>query len=331
MLPRAALLAAAAMLAAALAACGDGDDTAGDDRPLVITTVSPITNIVANVACGRAQVVGLVPEGVNSHTFEPRPSDAGELADADLVIVNGLSLEIPTIRLAAANVGAGVEIVELGAGTIGPEDYIFDFSFPESQGDPNPHLWTNPAYAARYAELAAAELARIDPEGAADYRANAAALAARFEALGDAMRAATATVPPERRLLLTYHDSFPYFARDYGWRVIGAVQPSDFTEPSPREVGDLIDQIEAAGVPAIFGSEVFDSPVLETIANETGARYVDDLRDDDLPGEPGDPEHSLLGLLAFDYTTIVTALGGDASALAGVDTSNICDEAEYAL
>ncbi|HXF36487.1 MAG TPA: metal ABC transporter substrate-binding protein, partial [Actinomycetota bacterium] len=128
------------------------------------------------------------------------------------------------------------------------------------------------------------------------------------------------------RKLLTYHDSFPYFAREYGWEIIGAIQPSDFSEPTPQEVARLIDQIRRAGVPAIFGSEVFPSPVLEQIARETGARYVDDLRDDDLPGEPGEPDHSYLGLMVFDYRTFMGALGGDASAFDRLDVRNVAGE-----
>ncbi len=145
------------------------------------------------------------------------------------------------------------------------------------------------------------------------------------------VRQVTETVPPGNRKLLTYHDSFPYFAREYGWEVIGAIQPSDFSDPTPQEVARLIDQIRGAGVPAIFGSEVFPSPVLEQIASETGARYIDDLRDDDLPGEPGDPEHSYLGLMVFDLRTFMGALGGDVSPFDGFDTSNVAGEgcAEY--
>ena len=100
--------------------------------------------------------------------------------------------------------------------------------------------------------------------------------------------------------------------------MIGAIQPSDFDEPSAREVAELITQVRATGVPAVFGSEVFPSPVLEQIGDETGVRYVDVLRDDDLPGEPGDAEHSWLGLMRFDYITMIEALGGDAAALEAV-------------
>ena len=100
------------------------------------------------------------------------------------------------------------------------------------------------------------ELTAIDPEGADTYRDNYEAFASRLDALDAAVRDATATVPEEDRKLLTYHDSFPYFAREYGWDVVGAIQPSDFAEPTPREVARLIDQIRAEGIPAIFG-EVF--------------------------------------------------------------------------
>jgi ABC-type Zn uptake system ZnuABC Zn-binding protein ZnuA len=112
--------------------------------------------------------------------------------------------------------------------------------------------------------------------------------------------------------------------------VVGAIQPSDFAEPPPQDVARLIDQIREEDLPAIFGSEVFPSPVLEQIAAETGATYVDDLRDDDLPGEPGDPDHTYLGLMVFDFRTIVEALGGDASSLDTVDTGNVAGgDADY--
>ncbi|MFQ5948854.1 MAG: metal ABC transporter substrate-binding protein, partial [Acidimicrobiia bacterium] len=255
--------------------------------------------------------------------------DAVLLAQANVVFVNGLNLEPRSVQLAEANVRPGVEIIELGRRTISPDEYIFDFSFPQDTGDPNPHLWTNPRYVKRYAEIIAEELAAIDPAGAAEYRVNARVFGDRIDALDAALRRATATIPPERRLLLTYHDSFPYFARDYGWTVIGAIQPSDFSEPSPREVADLIRQIQGTGVSAIFGSEVFPSPVLEQIAREAGVEYIPDLRDDDLPGDPGDGDHSLLALLLFDFRTIVGALGGDPAHFDGVPTENVCDAAEY--
>jgi manganese/iron transport system substrate-binding protein len=134
--------------------------------------------------------------------------------------------------------------------------------------------------------------------------------------------AASQTIPASNRKLLTYHDSFAYFAPRYGMSVIGAIQPSDFSEPSPREVAALIDQIRAEGVPAIFGSEVFPSRVLEQIGREAGVRYYDELRDDDLPGDDRAPEHTYFGMLKFDVQLMTEALGGDASSLETFDPRN---------
>jgi len=318
-------------MAALLAACGgtggDGDRAAG--RLRIVTTVAPITSIVANVVGDLAEVTGLVPEGTNSHTYEPPPSAARALAEADLVFLNGLQLEDPTMALAEEN-ARGADIVRLGDRTITPEEYIYDFSFPRDAGKPNPHLWTNPPMARRYAEIVADAAAAADPANAVGYRANFERFSATVDALDAAVRQATATVAPERRKLLTYHDAYAYFARTYGWEVVGAVQPSSFDEPTPREVAGLITQVRSLGLPAIFGSEVFPSPVLEQIGRETGVRYVDVLRDDDLPGEPGDPGHSYLGLMRFDFVTMVESLGGDAAALRALDVADVAaDGARY--
>ena len=306
------------------AACGGtGGGTPADGRLRVVTTVSPITNIVQNVGGGRILLTGIVPEGTNSHTFEPAPSDARVIAEADAIFLNGLHLEDPTRELVDANARDGVPVVSLGDRTITPEEYIYDFSFPREAGDPNPHLWTDPLYALRYAEIVEETLSALDPAGAPTFSANLEAFRARIERLDALVRQVTATVPEGNRVLLTYHDSFPYFAREYGWTVIGAIQPADFAEPTPREVASLIDQVRALGVPAIFGSEVFTSPVLAQIAQESGARYVSDLRDDDLPGDPGDPEHSYLALMVFDLRTFMGALGGDVTPFDGFDTTNV--------
>jgi ABC-type Zn uptake system ZnuABC Zn-binding protein ZnuA len=311
---------ALAVVAGLLSAC---QAPADNGKVQVVTTVAPITNIVQNIGGELVQVTGIVPEGTNSHTFEPAPSDAAALADADAVFINGLHLEEPTRELAEANVREGVPIVALGERTITPDEYIYDFSFPREAGDPNPHLWTDPLYAKRYAEIVKNELSELDPKSAELYEENYRAFAKRIDELDRDVREVTQTVPPENRVLLTYHDSFPYFAREYGWTIIGAIQPADFAEPTAQEVARLIDQIRTQQVPAIFGSEVFPSPVLQQIANETGATYIDDLRDDDLPGDNGDRDHSYFGLMAFDFRTFMGALGGDTSAFDGFDVRNI--------
>jgi ABC-type Zn uptake system ZnuABC Zn-binding protein ZnuA len=318
---RSVLVVVVAMLAGACSSKGSAG--AAGDCLQVATTVSPITNIVQNIGGTDVCVTGIVPEGTNSHTFEPAPSDAKVMADADIVFINGLHLEDPTKGLADANVRPGVPVISLGEMTITPDQYIYDFSFPKSGGDPNPHLWTDPLYAKKYAEIIKDELSKVDPSHAADYAANYEAFAKRIDELDHLVRKVTATVPPENRKLLTYHDSFPYFAREYGWTIIGAIQPADFSDPTPQEVAALIDQIKQEHVPAIFGSEVFPSPVLQQIASETGATYVDDLRDDDLPGENGDPDHSYFGLMTSDFISFMGALGGDVTPLQHFDVTNI--------
>jgi ABC-type Zn uptake system ZnuABC Zn-binding protein ZnuA len=221
-------------------------------------------------------------------------------------------------------------LVEIGDEVLPPDDYIFDFSFPEEDGKPNPHLWTDPTYAIKYAEVIADTYAAQDPDNADYYAKNLDAFTEKANALADALRADQQTVPEGNLRLVTYHDAYAYFAKTFGWDVVGAVQPKNFEDPTPQEVASIIDQIEAEGVTTIFGSEVFPSAVLEEIAGATGARYEDTLRDDDLPGEPGDPEHSWLGLMRYDYVTMIEGLGGSADQLSAVDTTDVApDEAEY--
>ena len=324
------VLAAFAALLAALA-CGGGAGPAATLPPSailgktlkVVSTVSPITSIVENIGGTRISLRGVVPEGVNSHTFEPAPSVAAILAEADLVFLNGLFLEEPTLAMAQANLKPGAAIVALGDEVTTQEDWKFDFSFPEAGGHPNPHLWPDPILALRYAEVVRDSLSARDPDNAEYFSANYAAFEVRTEELNDAIETMVESVPPGNRKLLTYHDSWAYFAGRYGLTVIGAVQPSDFSEPSAREVSRLIRQIQAEDLRAVFGSEVFPSDVLETIAKESGAAYIDELSDDDLPGTPGDPMHSYLGLAVSNLRIMIPALGGGASALDGFDTSQV--------
>ena len=297
----------------------------------IATTVAPITSIVANIAGGSSAIItGIVPEGTNSHTFEPRPSDAATLEAADIIFINGLVLEEPTKDLALANIRQGSSVCELGTEILPESEYIFDFSFPKEGGKPNPHLWTNPPMAKQYAQVVRDVLVRRDPMNVAIYEENFSAFSLKIDTLDNAIKIASATIPEGQRKLLTYHDAYAYFAVNYGFDVIGSIQPSSFDEPTPKEIGELISQVKSQKVRAIFGSEVFPSTVLEQIGAETGVRYVDVLRDDDLIGEPGDAEHSWLALMRFNFVTIVEALGGDASALKSLDVRDVVkDEAKY--
>ena len=309
--------------------CMAGSEVKG--RPVrVVSTVAPITNLVGLIAGDIGPIVqGIVPEGTNSHTFEPPPSSVATLETADIIFVNGMKLEDPTLELAEANAPNAV-ICELGTSSLAEGDWIYDFSFPEEGGKPNPHLWTNPPTVLPYLSTIRNVLVNADPANTDKYDTNYVLVSKLVMDLDEAMKVATATIPANERNLLTYHDAYAYFASHFGYEVIGAIQPQSFEEPSPSDIAALIDQVKAKKVTAIFGSEVFPSPVLEQIGKETGVRYIDVLRDDDLPGEPGDVEHSWAGLMKFNYITIVEALGGDASAVkaASID-AKIPDKATY--
>lgn len=290
----------------------------------IVTSVSPITNIVKNVAGERTTLTGLVPEGINSHTFELVPSDVVKVNNADLVIIDGLGLEVNVEDVVdqALNANPDLQVLKLGDNTITPDQYIFDYSFPKEAGDPNPHLWLNVPYAMKFANLTRDKLIEMDPTNADYYTENVDRYITKLKQLDVGIMKAVQTVPEENRKLLTYHDSWAYFAPRYGMVVIGAIQPSDFGQPTPREVANLIDQIKAENVPAIFGSEVFPTEVVDQIANEANVQIVGTLSDDDLPGNPVDPQNSYVGMMLENMENMLVPLGGNVSALSNVDPTD---------
>lgn len=297
-------------------------DAKAAEKLNIVTTVSPITNLVQNIGGDKVMIKGIVPEGTNSHTFEPSPSDIKFLAAADLLIYNGLQLEIPTEKLANANKKKGATFVKLGDRTISRKEWRFDFSFPESDGYPNPHLWLNVSHAMKYTELIRDALVTRDPGNKKYYEKRTLSLLSRLDQLDQAIMKTMATIPKDKRKLLTYHDSWAYFCPRYGCEVIGAIQPSSFADPSPREMARLIDQLKAQKVPAIFGSEVFPSKIMNQIGKEAGVKFISTLRDDDLPGEDGAPENSYIGMMLENVRTMATVLGGNADALKGINPNN---------
>lgn len=286
----------------------------------IVTTVAPITNIVQNIVGSNVNVTGIVPNGIDSHTFEPVPTDAKLLANADIIIVNGLDLEIPTLKLAEKVKMPDTPIVQLGNHTLQEEEWQYDFSFPRELGHPNPHLWTNIVLVMRYAEIVRDNLIMLDPQHKDIYQANTATYMERLKQLDDAIFDCVESIPENNRKLVTYHDSFAYFAPRYGMEVVAAVQPSNFSEPGPREVIRVIEQIKKEAIPAIFGSEVFPSKVMKQIAREADAKFIDQLSDDELPPAPN---NSFVGMMAKNMGIMAGALGGNPNCIADIDTSNL--------
>lgn len=297
----------------------------------VVTSVSPITNIVKNIGGDLIDLVGLVPEGVNSHTFELRPSDVIKINKADLVIIDGLGLETNIEKIADElknKKGDNLHILKLGDNTISKGEWIFDFSFPKEKGDPNPHLWLNVEYAIKFANLTRDKLTEIDPSNQGYYNNNTRNYISLLKKLDEGIKQAVESIPVENRKLLTYHDSWAYFAPRYGMEVIGAIQHSDFGEPTPLEVARLIDQIRIEKVPAIFASEVFSSKFIDQIAKEGNVTIVETLSDDDLPGQDGDENHSYVGMMLENMENMIIPLGGNIESLKEINPMDTYNQFE---
>lgn len=328
-------------------AAEDGDDPAPEPSLDVVAKLAPIADLVRMVGGDHVAVTSLVPSGADSHTYEPRPSDLARLSDADAFVGIGLDLNPGAVELAERHLDPE-RVVLLGERYLDDDDLVFDHTHGDDgrspaedghahgddghahgkEGDadaghtheddgpgPNPHVWTGLRQAAVLVDGIADTLGDLDPDHAEDYGDAAADARAEIEGLAEQVTEAAGTIPEADRTLVVYHDAWSYLARDHGLEMVTAVQPSDYSEPSAGEVRGIIDLVRAHDVPALFGSEVFPSGVLETIGEETGATYVGDLADDELPGEPGDPEHSYLGLMRRNAVLVVEHLGGDASAL----------------
>jgi ABC-type Zn uptake system ZnuABC Zn-binding protein ZnuA len=162
----------------------------------------------------------------------------------------------------------------------------------------------------------------MDPDNTAYYTENANRYITLLKKLDEGIQQATQTIPPEQRKLITYHDSWAYFAPRYNMTVIGAVQPSDFSEPSPIDVAKLIDQIKSEKVPAIFASEVFSNRITNQIADESGVEIVPTLRDDTLPGDITSPNHTYVGMMLENMEHMIIPLGGNVSSLTDINPAN---------
>jgi ABC-type Zn uptake system ZnuABC Zn-binding protein ZnuA len=322
-------LAASALV---ITACG-GDDAAtqATDNPdaevVAAVTLPPYVDVVQQIGGDRVEVRPVVPAGVDGHTYEPTPGDVRNVADADLVVMPGATVNAKVTDMVRGNVSDGTEIVDLNALVIDDDEVIYTDAHSHGGGeahghDPNPHTWTNIAFMIDKAAAVADALIAADPDGTDTYTANRDAYVAELQALDAATRTALGTVPDEDRTLVVYHDSWSYFAKNYGFDAVGALQAVDFSEPSAAEMRNMVSQVSSAGVPGFFGSTVFPTSVLEQVASESGVDYVGNLSDDALPGEPGEPEHTYIGMMVDNVRTIVDGLGGDSSVLDQVDPAN---------
>jgi len=275
--------------------------TAASAAPVrLVASTTLLADLAAHVAGARAQVSSLAPAGADVEDYQTRPDDAQRVAAADVLVVNGLGLDRWAERLIQSAARPSAVRVTLSDG--------LDVIRGAGAGDTaNPHLWLDVRLAKRYTETLRDALIRADPAGADTYRANQAAYSRQLDDLDAWVRAQVATLPPERRKLVTFHDAFPYFARAYGFEVIGFVAPDPAHEPSARELADLVARVKATKAPAVFGEAQFSPKLVEALGRETGVKVVTDLYNDSLGPPPAD---SYAGLMRYDVGRIVEALKG---------------------
>jgi ABC-type Zn uptake system ZnuABC Zn-binding protein ZnuA len=271
----------------------------------VIAVETFLGDIAQNVAGDRARVETLIPIGVDPHAFEPAPQDVARLAEASLIIANGAGFET-WLQRTLTNAGGKASLVEASAGltprTAPPGEGL-------AAGDTDPHFWLDPNAVITYVENIRAALTRADPAGAQAYAANAAAYTARLQDLDAWIVAQVAALPPARRLLVTNHEDFGYFADRYGFRIAGAVIPSVSSDasPSPRQLAALVDSIRASGAPAIFLEAGANPQLADQVGRETGVRVVTGLYTHSLTPPTGDAP-TYIDMLKYDVTAIVNAL-----------------------
>ena len=268
--PRSIVLAGLALLVA-LGGCGE---SSSDDGALdVVATTGIGADIVANVTGEEAQVSQIVPDDASPHSYSPSAREQAAIENADLVVEFSPALEegLPLERaddpfVIADHVRA---LRSFGAGDVGGEE----------AGEIDPHVWMDPTQIAAALPALADRLGELDPANASVYRRNAKAYAEELAGVDRDLAKAAASVPPADRKLVTSHDVLGYFADRYGYVVVGtAFGPSPEAEIGASTFSELVDTVEAAGVPAVFAGIGDDPGVLERVSDETGVEVVDDLR-----------------------------------------------------
>jgi manganese/iron transport system substrate-binding protein len=301
---RRACLASAAM-ALSLTACSTRqsptttETTATARRVQVSATISTLAALVKAVGGDKVDVFSIVPVGVSPETYDPAPRDLVNIARAQLIVENGAGLELWLEKLlrSAANSKARVLVLSDGMAVVGAS----------AKGEPgNPHLWLDPIYSQAYVRKIAAALREIDPANAGEYAANVRREIAKLAELDRWIRVQVATIPPDQRAMITFHDAWFYFDHRYGLRDIGAIEQSPGQQPSAAYLSALIKQARDNHVRAVFAEPQFSPKLAAQLAASAGIKTVSDLYDDTLGTTPQLQTYE--GMMRYDVDTIVKAL-----------------------
>jgi manganese/zinc/iron transport system substrate-binding protein len=276
----------------------------------VVATTGMIADTARNIAGERARVTALMGEGVDPHLYKATPGDMRLLADADLILYNGLHLEgrLGDVLVRMARRVPTVQVTD----TI-PEDLLHEP--PEFAGHYDPHVWFDVRLWKIVAGRIAEALCEIDPEGRGHYRARLETYTKTLDALHDWALERFATIPPERRVLVTAHDAFGYLGSAYGIRVMAIQGISTDSEAGIKDINHLVDTVVELKVPAVFVETSVPRKTIEALvegARARGHRLVigGELYSDAL-GREGTPEGTYVGMIRHNVNTIVAALSGD--------------------
>lgn len=298
------VLMATALLAACSATAALNPLKNASSRVKVVATFSILADFVANIGGDLVDVISLVGPGSDVHEFEPAPSDIARIADADVIVENGLGLEswlaplVTASRSAALRVTAsnGVSVRKIAS---------------SGRTDIDPHIWQDPVRAMQMVANIRDALTNVDPAHAARYMANAATYLEQIKALDSELQSRIAVIPPGKRTLVTSHDSLSYFAERYGFTVVGSALGSlstEATDPSAREFAALVDVIKTSHASVIFLESITRPERVEKLAHETGVRIGPPLFTDAL-GPANTPTATYLSAMRFNAGAITTALG----------------------
>jgi len=316
-MPRVAVLLLALVVAAATIVGVSGSiaaQPAAQGRPIrVVTGMAIVQDLVMRVGGDRVEAFSIVPPGADPHTYQPTPRDIQSLQGARLAVWNGLGLDETSAELVAEQGLPDLTVVVLSEGMtpLAGDSHEHEAEAAQAAGEDhghahaggNPHLWLDPAYAVRYVERIRDALVEVDPAYVDMYRANAAAYVGEINDLDAWAKAEIATIPAERRKLVTFHDAFPYFASHYGLELVGVVLKSPGREPSAQEVAALVTEMKTHQIPAVYAEPQFNARILELAARDSGVqvkRLYSDAFDDQVK--------SYLDLMRFNVTSVVEGL-----------------------
>ena len=275
---------------------------AQDARLKATATFSILGDVVKNVGGDRVEVTLLVGPNADAHVYSPSPADARKLADAKVVVVNGLGFEGWIERLVKAS-GSKAALVTASKG-VKPRRNTEGHG--HSHGS-DPHAWQSVANVKIYAANIRDGLVAADPAGKAQYESNTVAYLAKLDALEKEVRETVAKIPADRRRIITTHDAFGYFKDAYGLDFIAPQGVSTESEASAKDVARIIVQIKRQKIPAVFMENISDPRLLKRIADETGAKIGGTLYSDALTDEKG-PAPTYIDLIRHNLKQIFAAL-----------------------